>query len=128
MRAFRMRIFRERRSYPVCNFEVLEGIDELAGKRGRSKFIREALESEVIRRKFLKALKICSGAWDKVKHPELKMGVGKYVKKLRREWERSREEVELKEEMKGKEKEKSKEKKKAKGSSGSGRRKTDLPS
>lgn len=51
--------------------DVLETIDKLAGKRGRSKFMKEAAEEKIARERFLKALKESAGAWKDENHPEL---------------------------------------------------------
>ena len=67
--------------------DILEAIDKLAGKRGRSKFMKEAAEEKIAREKFLKALKESAGAWKDENHPELSSmkDIHRYVRKIREE-------------------------------------------
>lgn len=64
---------------------VLKTLDELAGKRGRSRFITEAAEEKIAREKFLKALAESAGAWKDKNHPELSSteDINRYVRKMR---------------------------------------------
>jgi len=66
---------------------ILVAIDRLAGKRGRSKFITEAVEEKIAKEKFLKALKDSAGAWKDENHPELSSlkDINRYVRKMREE-------------------------------------------
>ena len=66
---------------------ILETIDKLAGKRGRSKFMKEAAEEKIDRERFLKALKESVGAWKDKNHPELSSikDIHRYVRKMREE-------------------------------------------
>jgi len=63
-------------------------IDVLAGKRGRSAFLTRAAEKELMRLRQIKALESACGSWKDKDHPELKQGAAKWVRKLRREYDR----------------------------------------
>lgn len=52
--------------------DLLQAIDKLAGKRGRSKFVVEATRKELKRIQFLEALREAAGSWKDENHPELK--------------------------------------------------------
>jgi hypothetical protein len=68
-------------------------IDTLVGKRSRSTFLTQAAEKELMRLRQIKALESATGAWKDKGHPELKQGAAKWVKKLRREYDRRCEKV-----------------------------------
>jgi hypothetical protein len=68
--------------------DLLASVDKLVGKRGRSQFIADATEREVIRRRQLLALDRATGAWSKGDHPELAGGVPQHVRRLRKESDR----------------------------------------
>ncbi|GAH31013.1 unnamed protein product [marine sediment metagenome] len=65
--------------------EIITEIDDLVGRRGRSKFAAEAAKEKIAREKFSKALKECAGAWKIDNHPELSStkNVIKFVGKIR---------------------------------------------
>ena len=69
--------------------KIIVEIDNLVGKRGRSKFVSEAAKEKISREKFLKALKECAGAWKSENHPNLPSSkdVVKFVEKIRKESE-----------------------------------------
>jgi len=52
--------------------DLLQAIDKLAGKRGRSKFVVEATRKELKRIQFLEALREAAGSWKDENHPKLK--------------------------------------------------------
>jgi len=52
--------------------EILNAVDEVAGKRKRSLFIVEATQEKLERERFLKALEGTKGVWTAKRHPELK--------------------------------------------------------
>jgi len=52
--------------------DLLQAIDKLVGKRGRSKFVVEATRKELKRIQFLEALREAAGSWKDEDHPELK--------------------------------------------------------
>ncbi len=68
--------------------EMLEKIDTLVGKRGRSTFLARAAEKELIRMRQKAALREAAGAWSEADHPELRDGIDEYVRGLRQESER----------------------------------------
>jgi Arc/MetJ-type ribon-helix-helix transcriptional regulator len=82
-----------RRTHIVISEQLVAQIDTLVGKRGRSNFITRAAEKELMRLRQIKALQAAAGAWKDKDHPELKQGAAKWVKKLRREYDRRLERV-----------------------------------
>ena len=73
---------------------VLDSIDKLVGKRGRSKFVAEAAQKELKRVQLQRALEKAAGAWKDENHPELKKkGTYQWVRDLREETERRFEEI-----------------------------------
>ena len=52
--------------------DLLQAIDKLVGKRGRSKFVAEATRRELKRIQFLQALREAAGSWKDEEHPELR--------------------------------------------------------
>ena len=65
----------------------------MVGKRGRSAFLTEAAEKELMRLRQIKALEGAAGAWKDKDHPELRQGAAKWVKKLRSEYDRRFEKI-----------------------------------
>lgn len=67
--------------------KIIVEIDNLVGKRGRSKFVAEAAKEKISRERFSKALKECAGSWKSKNHPELSSTkhVVKFVEKIRKE-------------------------------------------
>ena len=64
--------------------DLLQKIDELAGKRKRSQFIAEATRKELSRLKLEGALDAAAGAWKDGEHPELvQLGTYQWVRNLR---------------------------------------------
>ena len=51
--------------------DILQAIDGLVGKRGRSKFVVEATRKELERIQFLQALQEAAGSWKDEDYPEL---------------------------------------------------------
>jgi Arc/MetJ-type ribon-helix-helix transcriptional regulator len=82
-----------RRTHIVISEQLVAQIDTLVGKRGRSNFLTRAAEKELMRLRQIKALQAAAGAWKDKDHPELKQGAAKWVKKLRREYDRRLERV-----------------------------------
>ena len=70
--------------------EILDAVDEVAGKRKRSLFIVEATQEKLERERFLKALEGTKGVWTAKRHPELrtKRDLGRYLKEKRRSYEK----------------------------------------
>jgi len=64
--------------------ELLQAIDKLVGKRGRSKFVVEATRKELKKIQFLQALQEATGSWKDENHPELKeKGTYQWVREQR---------------------------------------------
>jgi len=69
--------------------EILNAVDEVAGKRKRSLFIIEATQEKLERERFLKALEGTKGAWTANRHPKLKTkrDLERYLRQKRRSYE-----------------------------------------
>jgi hypothetical protein len=52
--------------------EILDEVDQIDGKRGRSLFIAEAALEKLERERFLKILEETRGAWADKRHPNLR--------------------------------------------------------
>jgi len=74
-----------RRTHIVIPEQLVARIDIIVGKRGRSKFLTQAAEKELMRLRQLKAIEGAAGSWKDKDHPELQRGAAKWVDKLR--WE-----------------------------------------
>ena len=70
--------------------EVLNAVDEVAGKRKRSLFIVEATQEKLERERFSKALEETKGVWTSNRHPELKTkrDLELYLREKRRSYEK----------------------------------------
>ncbi len=77
-----------KRTHIVIPEHLANQIDTVVGKRGRSMFLVQAAEKELMRLRQLKALENTAGAWKDEDHPELKEGAAKWVEKMRREDEK----------------------------------------
>jgi hypothetical protein len=77
-----------KRTHIVIPEQLVAQIDMIVGKRGRSKFLTQAGEKELMRLRQLKAIAAAAGSWKDKDHPELKHGGAKWVDKLRREDEK----------------------------------------
>ena len=77
-----------KRTHIVIPAHLVTRIDTIVGKRGRSKFLTQAAEKELMRLGQLKALEAATGSWKDKDHPELKQGAVKWVDKLRRQDEK----------------------------------------
>jgi hypothetical protein len=77
-----------KRTHIVISEQLVSQIDTLVGKRGRSTFLTQAAEKELMRLRQIKALEAAAGSWKDRDHPELKRGAAKWVKKLRRDYDR----------------------------------------
>ena len=76
-----------KRTHIVIPQQLAAEIDTLVGKRGRSTFLTQAAEKELMRLRQIKALESVAGSWKDKDHPELKQGAAMWVKKLRREYD-----------------------------------------
>ena len=79
-----------RRTHIVIPEPLVNEIDRLVGKRGRSEFLARAAEKELRRLQQIRALENVAGTWKDKDHPELKVGAARWVKELRKESERRR--------------------------------------
>ena len=77
-----------KRTHIVIPQQLVAEIDIFVGKRGRSAFLAQAAEKELMRLRQLKALEAAAGSWKDKDHPELKQGAAKWVEKLRRQDEK----------------------------------------
>jgi hypothetical protein len=77
-----------KRTHVVLAEQLVKDIDRLVGTRQRSRFLTEAAEKELMRRRQIEALKAAAGAWKDKDHPELKHGSDAWVRKIRQESER----------------------------------------
>lgn len=77
-----------KRTHVVLDGQLVKDIDRLVGPRQRSKFLTEAAQKELLRRRQVEALKAAAGAWKDSDHPELNEGSAAWVRKLRQESER----------------------------------------
>ena len=78
-----------KRTHIVIPAQLVDQIDTLVGKRGRSSFLAEAAAKELMRLRQIRALEAAVGSWKDADHPELKQGSARWVKKLRSEFDRS---------------------------------------
>jgi len=76
-----------KRTHIVISQQLVAEIDTIVGKRGRSAFLTQAAEKELVRLRQIKALESAAGSWKDEDHPELKGGAAKWVKKLRQEYD-----------------------------------------
>ena len=78
------------KAHLVLPREILEAVDQIAGKRRRSLFIAQATQEKLERERFLKVLEETEGAWSDKNHPELRTGkdVEKYVREKRQSYAR----------------------------------------
>jgi hypothetical protein len=69
------------KAHLVLPRDILEEVDQIAGKRKRSLFIAEATREKLQRERFSKALEETQGAWNDRNHPDLKTArdMEKYV-------------------------------------------------
>ena len=73
------------RTHIVIPQALVNQIDILVGKRGRSSFLVDAASRELKRLHQLKTLRAAVGTWRDELHPELKRGSARWVKSLRKE-------------------------------------------
>ena len=82
-----------KRTHIVIPQHLVAEIDTIVGKRGRSAFLTQAAEKELMRLRQIKALESAAGSWKDKDHSELKEGAAKWVKKLRQEYDQRFEKV-----------------------------------
>jgi len=68
--------------------EILDEVDQIAGKRKRSMFIVKATQEKLERERFLKTLEETKGAWTDRDHAKLKTkeDLERYLKEKRRSY------------------------------------------
>jgi hypothetical protein len=76
------------RTHIIIPEPLVEEIDRVVGKRGRSAFLAQAAEKELRRLRQIRALEKSAGAWKDKDHPELEGGAARWVKSLRKESDR----------------------------------------
>ena len=78
----------KKRAHLVIPREILDEVDQIAGKRKRSVFIVQATQEKLERERFIKVLEDTRGAWSDKNHPELKTerDVEKYVREKRQSY------------------------------------------
>ncbi len=76
------------KAHLVLPREILEEVDQIAGKRKRSLFIAAATREKLERERFLKTLEETKGSWSDKNHPELRTikDVEHYVREKRRSY------------------------------------------
>lgn len=74
-----------RRTHIVIPEELALQIDSVAGKRGRARFVTEAVSKQLRQHQQLHALREAAGAWKDEDHPELAQGSEAYVRQMRDE-------------------------------------------
>lgn len=74
------------RTHLVLPDDLVKGVDELVGKRKRSRFIAEATREKLRRERLLKVLHETAGSLDLSRHPEWETSekVVEWVRALRR--------------------------------------------
>jgi len=77
------------RTHVLLSQETLDAVSRLAGKRGRSAFIDEAVQQKVRQERFLRALKETAGTIRDEDHPEF-ADVPEYIHQRRLEEDRLR--------------------------------------
>jgi len=80
---------RYKRAHILLPEDLAREIDAIAGRRGRSAFLVKTAEEAVRRAKLLQILESGEPIWKDEDHPELAKGSAAWVRKLRRESERS---------------------------------------
>ncbi len=65
--------------------ELVQDIDRMVGRRGRSGFIVRASLAELKRLRQLAALEKAAGSWSEQDHPELAKGADRWVSQLRKQ-------------------------------------------
>ena len=60
------------KAHLVIPRDILEEVDQIAGKRKRSLFIAEATREKLQRERFLRTLEETQGTWKDKNHPELR--------------------------------------------------------
>jgi len=77
------------KTHLVFPTELLWTIDQLVGKRKRSKFVVQATKEKIARERFLKALDEAAGAWTDDNHPDLRTNedIWRYLERARNSYQ-----------------------------------------
>ena len=78
------------KAHLVIPHDILEEVDQIAGKRKRSLFIAEATREKLQRERFLKTLDETQGAWSDKNHPDLKTvrDMEKFIRDKRKSYQK----------------------------------------
>ena len=78
------------KAHLVLPRDILEEVDQIAGKRKRSLFIAEATREKLQRERFLKVLDETQGAWSDKNHPDLKTtrDMEKFIRDKRKSYQK----------------------------------------
>ena len=78
------------KAHLVIPHDILEEVDQIAGKRKRSLFIAEATREKLQREQFLKTLDETQGAWSDKNHPDLKTtrGMEQFIRDKRKSYQK----------------------------------------
>lgn len=74
-----------RRAHIILPAQLVEEIDCMVGRRRRSGFIAQAIETELMRLRQLAAIEQAAESWKQQNHPELAQGAAHWVSRLRQE-------------------------------------------
>jgi metal-responsive CopG/Arc/MetJ family transcriptional regulator len=74
----------QQRTHIIIPAELVTEIDAAVGKRGRSRFLVEAVRKELDRLRLEQVLDKIIGTWKDKDHPELKQGSAYWVAQLRK--------------------------------------------
>ncbi len=77
----------QQRTHIIIPLELVAQIDNMVGKRGRSRFLVEAARKELNRLRLEQVLTKTVGVWKDKDHPELKKGSAHWVTQLRKDEE-----------------------------------------
>jgi hypothetical protein len=80
---------RYKRAHVLLPEDLAREIDAIAGRRGRSAFLVKTAEEAVRRRKLLAFLENDQAIWRDEDHPDMKHGSAAWVRKLRKESDRT---------------------------------------
>lgn len=83
-----------RRGHLVIPLDLMDRLNKHAGKRGKSKFVAEVLEQELMRLEQIRTFEQAVGSIDLSKHPEWQKGSYKWVRDIRQGDERRRAHIE----------------------------------
>jgi hypothetical protein len=74
-----------RRAHIILPEQLVEDIDRMVGRRRRSSFIAQTIETELMPLRQLATIEQAAGSWKSQNHPELAQGAAHWVSGLRQE-------------------------------------------